>query len=75
MVLISERVAEPVVAPIMLLLVPAEHHPVRVNPDIQAWRSGADAGCSDQLAGSSSVSAAASVAVACTFPGLWWAGA
>jgi len=30
MVLISERVAETVVAPIMHLLAPAGHHPVRV---------------------------------------------
>jgi hypothetical protein len=40
MVLISERVAEPVVAPIMPLLLPARHHPVRVNPDLSAVEVG-----------------------------------
>jgi hypothetical protein len=40
-----------------------------------ACLSGACFGCTDQAAGSSSLSASAAAAVACTLSGAWWAGA
>src|SRR5450759_5051995 len=49
--------------------------PVLADQSGHPCLSGACFGCTDQAAGSSSLSASATAAVACTLPGVWWAGA
>jgi len=59
-----------------ILDVGVEIHPPRlVNLLAHPCLSGTCFGCTDHAAGSSSLSASAAAAVACTLPGAWWAGA
>jgi len=63
--------------PVYLHSIPTCHRTRAVPAERSAYPclSGACAGCTDQSAGSSCLSAAAAAAVACTLSGAWCAGA